>query len=88
MKIKIVKKQLRIRDYDVGWSRLTAKVPLWLRSFEGYTQFDFEYIRPSYKKRLQVDWRRFIKLKRNKNCEVNQDSNNQQLYRLGLWEII
>lgn len=87
MKIKVVKKQLNLIDpHRFTWSVMTVKVPLWLRSFEGYTQFEFEFISSSYKKRLQVDWRRFIKLKRNKNYNVNEVSDNQQLYRLGLWE--
>jgi len=89
MKIKVVKKRLtELNPHRFAWSVLTVKVPLWLKSFEGYTQFEFEYSEKSYKKIFQRDWRRFNKLKRDKNCGVNQVRDNQQLYRLGLWEII
>jgi len=86
MKIKVIRKQLSLGQME-GWSRLTVKVPLWLRSFENYTQFIFEYNIVGYKKKFQKDWKRFSKLKRNNTCDVNQDTDNMQLQRIGLWEI-
>jgi len=84
MRAKIVKKKLVTESDD--WISITAKVPLWCRSFEDYTEFIFEYGVLAYRKSFQRDWRRFVKLKRDQKVGPNASTDNQQLHRLGLWE--